>query len=141
VATGFFLGIFRWLGVDDTIIGLWIGAFIFSVAVLFANFLIRKKIKIPFQLFFVTLSFYLAMIAILLFTNSINPLNQYNSVFGINKIIFGMILGTLILLTVPKLNEFIKKQNEEKVFFSHQKVAVAVGLLLIVSLAFYFLIK
>ncbi len=141
VATGFFLGIFRWLGVDDTIIGLWIGAFIFSVSILFNNYLIRKNRKIPFQIFFVVLSSYLVTISALLLTNSINPFNPYNNILGINKIIFGMILGSLTLLITPKLNNLLKEQNEGKNFISHQKVIAAVGLLLIISLGFYFLIQ
>ena len=51
VATGSLMGIFRWLGVDDAIVGLWLGGFILSVSMVFNNFLIKKEKKIKFQLF------------------------------------------------------------------------------------------
>ena len=39
VATGALTGVFRWLGVDDLIIGLWLGGFVFSTSITAGNYL------------------------------------------------------------------------------------------------------
>ncbi len=138
VATGAFTGFLRWLGVDDTIIGLWFGGFILSASIAFNNFLVKKGKITRFQLFLILLVFYgLAALSLYKF----GALSPYNKIFGIDKIFFGIILGSLLLLLAPYLDKFLRKLNQGKIFISHQKVLIAIGLLLIISLIFYFSIK
>lgn len=138
VATGAFLGIFRWLGVDDTIIGLWLGGFILSISMVFNNFLIKKGKKKRFQFFLILLVFYGLAI---LFLYQFGDLSPYNKIFGIDKIVFGIILGSLLLLFTPYLDRFLRRRNQGKIFISHQKVLVAVVLLIIFSFILYFILK
>lgn len=138
VATGTFLGIFRWLGVDDTIIGLWLGGFILSISMVFNNFLIRKGKRIRFQLFLTLFIFY-GLVALSLY--KFGGLSPYNKIFGIDKIVFGIILGSLLLLLAPYLDKFLRKQNQGKIFISHQKVLIAVVLLIIFSFILYLIFK
>jgi len=137
VATGTLTGFFRWLGVDDAIIGLWLGAFILSASVVFNNFLIRKGRRVRFRLFLILSTFYgLAT----LFLYKFGALNPYNKIFGIDKIFFGMIIGSLLLLLTPYLDNFLRKQNQGKIFISHQKMLIAISLLIIFSLGLYFVL-
>ncbi|MCG2689371.1 hypothetical protein L6255_02950 [Candidatus Parcubacteria bacterium] len=137
VATGAFLGIFRWLGVDDTIIGLWLGGFILSASMVFNNLLIKKGKRIRFQLFLILLVFFgLTM----LFLYQFGGLSPYNKIFGIDKIVFGIILGSSLLLLASYLDKFLRKQNEGKIFISHQKMIIAISLLIIFSLGLYFVL-
>lgn len=138
VATGAFTGLFRWLGVDDTIVGLWLGGFTLSSVVLINNFLKKWNKRIPLQLFVVALFSYLMVFFLLLWSKSFNA---YNTILGINKIIFGIILGSILLIISPYLDKFLRKQNQGKIYLSHQKVLIAIGLLLIFSLSFYFITK
>ena len=138
VATGAFTGFFRWLGVDDTIIGLWLGGFILSISMVFNNFLIKKGKKTRFQFFLILLVFYGLAI---LFLYQFGALSPYNKIFGIDKISFGIILGSLLLLFTPYLDRFLRKQNQGKIFISHQKVLVAVVLLIIFSFILYLILK
>ena len=138
VATGTFLGIFRWLGVDDTIIGLWLGGFILSVSIVLNNFLIRKGKKIKFQLFLILFIFY-GLVALSLY--KLGGLSPYNKIFGIDKIFFGIILGSSLLLLAPYLDKFLRKQNQGKIFIFHQKMIIAIGLLIIFSFIFYLIIQ
>ncbi|MDP3093884.1 MAG: hypothetical protein Q8N16_03930 [bacterium] len=138
VATGTFLGIFRWLGVDDTIIGLWLGGFILSVSMVLNNFLIRKGKRIKFQLFLILFTFYgLAVLSLYRF----GGLSPYNKIFGIDKMFFGIILGNLLLSASPYLDKFLRKQNQGKIYISHQKVLVALALLITFSFILYFILK
>ncbi len=137
VATGAFTALFRWLGVDDTIIGLWFGGFILFASIMLNNFLIRKGKKIRFQPFLIFSVFY-GLVALFLYLSG--TLTPYNKVFGVDKILLGMTLGGLLLLLSPHLDKFLRKQNRGKIFISHQKVLIAIGLLLVTSLILYFLI-
>lgn len=138
VATGVFTGFFRWLGIDDIIVGLWLGGFILSISMVFNNFLIRKEKKIKFQLLLV-FSVFNGIVALSLY--KLGALIPYNKIFGIDKIFFGIILGNLLLLLSPYIDKFLRKQNQGKIFISHQKVLVALGLLFLCSLILSFLIK
>jgi len=138
VATGALAGFFRWLGVDDTIIGLWLGGFILSASMVFNNFLIRKGKRIRFQLFLILFVFYGPAV---LFLEQFGVLSSYNKIFGIDKIFFGVIFGSLLLLLAPYLDKILRKQKQGKIFISHQRVVIAIGLLLIISLILYFSIK
>lgn len=137
VATGSLLGVFRWLGVDDTIIGLWLGGFVLSVSMVFNNFLIKKGKRIRFQLFLILSIFYGLVILSLYKFGALSP---YNRIFGIDKIFFGIIIGSLLLLSAPYLDKFLRKQNEGKIFISHQKMLIAISLLIIFSLGLYFVL-
>ncbi len=137
VATGAFTALFRWLGVDDTIIGLWLGGFILSISIVVNNFLIRKGKRIKFQLFLILAIFYsLAALSLYQF----GALTPYNKIFGIDKIFFGMILGSLLLLLPPHLDKILRKQNQGKIFISHQKMLIAISLLIIFSLGLYLIL-
>ena len=138
VATGTFLGIFRWLGVDDMIIGLWLGGFILSISMVFNNFLIRRGKKIKFQLFLILFIFY-GLTALFLY--KLGGLSPYNKILGIDKIFFGTILGSLLLLFTPYLDRFLRKRNQGKIFISHQKVLVTLVLLITFSFILYFILK
>lgn len=138
VTTGALTGLFRWLGVDDTIVGLWLGGFTISSVVFINNFLKKWNKRIPLQLFVVALFSYL-MVFLSLFWSKF--FNAYNTILGINKIIFGIILGSILLIIAPYLDKFLRKQNQGRIYLSHQKVLIAIGLLLIFSLSFYFITK
>lgn len=134
VATGTFTAFFRRLGVDDTIVGLWLGGFILSSSMVFNNFLARKRKGVKFQILSI-LAFY-GISAFSLY--QLGALNLYNKIFGIDKIFFGIIIGSLVLLAVPYLDRFLRKKNQGKIFISHQKVLLAVASLIAFSFIFYF---
>lgn len=135
VSTGTITGVFRWLGVDDTIIGLWLGGFVLSVIILFNNFLIKRGRRISLQLPIIAVSFYLLMILVLFWAGLIVP---YNTIFGINKIFAGMFFGSLALLCAPILDKALRRMNQGKIFISHQKVLITLSLLFLGSLILIF---
>jgi len=129
------VGLSRWLGVDDTITGLWIGALTLSVALWTINWLTGKKIK-----FFGRQP----LVVVLYYTTLIWPLYHYNlaghylnKLCGVDKLILGITVGSLAFVASLILNEYLKKKNNGKVYFPFQKVVMPVGILLLLSLAFY----
>lgn len=140
VVAGAGLGIFEWLGVDDSISGAWLGAFILSTAVLSNNYLIKKGKKSNLQLALVALLFYGAVFGGLYWQSGIFMFtNPFNKIFGVNKIIFGTLIGSALLAVSPWIDRGLRKMNNGKTFINYQKILIAIFLLLVSSGILYFL--
>lgn len=135
IGTGILMEFFRWLGVDDIIVGLWLGGFTLS-SVLMINKYLSKKLKLSLPLILV--GFYASTIVLLWLGGLFSVRNE---IFGVNKTIFGMAAGSLLLLSSLPLDKFLRKINGGRIFISHQKVFTAIGLLLFFSLIFYLTIR
>lgn len=136
--TGAGMGIFRWLGLDDTIIGLWLGGFILSTSVWLNNYLAGKGIKTKLQLPIIAAGFYLLNFV---FLSRFDFLNYpYNKLWGVNKLILGTVFGSLALAAAFYADKFLRRKNKGKVFVSFQKLIIPVSLLVSLSLIFHFII-
>lgn len=138
VAIGAGLGLSRWLGVDDVVSSIWIGALL--VALTAWTLVEMKKIKwsFPFDGAVVSLAYYLLTFVPLYYAGIVgHPLNK---IFGIDKIVFGTVVGTVVFLLSYWLHLYLKKKNNGKVFFNYQKVVIPVIILLLTSLVFYLLL-
>lgn len=132
------LGFSRWLGVDDLVSSVWIGAFLLTLVIWTVHWLKKKNWDFKYSgvisfLFYYVFTFwglYWAGIAG-------HPLNV---ILGIDKIIFGSITGTIVLALSLYLHAYLKTKNDGKSFFPYQRVAVPVLALLLASLIFYFLL-
>jgi hypothetical protein len=62
-----------------------------------------------------------------------------NKIFGIDKILFGVVVGTAVFLFGTWLNGFLKSKNKGKQYFNYQKVVVPFLSLAVISLIFYFI--
>jgi len=138
VAIGTCVGLSRWFGVDDVISGLWIGGLIISMIIWFLDWLNKKNIYFKFRNQIVFLSFYLFTIWPLYLADIMgHPLNK---IWGIDKILFGIIIGSLLLTSAVFTNGILKKKNNGKVYFPYQKVVIPLLFLLIISVIFHFII-
>lgn len=138
VAVGAGVGVSRMIGIDDTITGIWIGGLIISSGLWLADFVRKKNWKIPFPEF---LSIILMMIFVIpsLYWSKMIGLSG-NSFLGVDKIIFGMIIGSLIFFLGVFIDKFLRKINNNKVFIYYQKVIIPVLLLSITSLILFLII-
>jgi hypothetical protein len=133
------VGLSRYLGVDDLITGLWVGAVTVSMIMWTIEYLNRKKIKF-FGRKILILVLYYAMI--------IWPLFHYNfvghtlgKIMGVDKLLVGMGLGSIFFYAGAYYYEQLKADNNGKAHFPFEKVVVPLGPLIILSIAFYFLTK
>jgi hypothetical protein len=129
------LGLSRWLGIDDFITSLWIGGLALSVSAWGWNYL-KKKDKLSFLsglLIFVLV--YAATIFPLYWFKYIGA--PFNKLWGQDKIVLGIIVGTVVFWVGAFLHTQLKKRNEGKVYVKFQRVILPVGFLLIASLAYY----
>lgn len=126
VCTG--LGLSRWLKIDDTISGLWIGGLIISLSFVFAK-LLKTSVLLNILVFFLTIVFPLKYLKIIG-----NPLNRF---CGIDKLIFGIITGMMAFSLSILLHLYLKRKHHHKSYFPFQKVIIPVLTLILISLIFY----
>ncbi|MCX6783841.1 MAG: hypothetical protein NT141_02125 [candidate division WWE3 bacterium] len=139
VAVGAGIGLSRYLGVDDTITGLWVGALIVSMIVTTLDFLKKRHWVFKGVGIVITLGYYLLVIIPLYLKDIIG--HPFNRILGIDKLVFGIIFGTMALIVGPKIHAWLKSRHGDKSYFPFQKVAVPVSLLIILSGIFYIFTK
>ena len=137
IAVGTGVGLCRYLGIDDLISGAWIGGLSMSLVIWTIDWLNKRKIKFLFRK---------PLILIFWYAISIFPLyglgimgHPENKFWGIDKLLFGIISGSIVFLVSFLFHNFLLKKNQGKVFFPFQKVLIPVLFLLILSLIFYFI--
>lgn len=137
VAVSACVGLSQYLGIDDTISGLWIGGLLISMIIWTIDWLKRKNIKFYFRKILVAGLFYVFTIGPLYRSEMIG--HPANKLWGMDKLLLGIISGSIFFLGAVFLNNYLKKKNNDKVFFPFQKVVVPVVTLGILSGIFYFL--
>jgi len=129
------VGLCRYLGIDDLISGVWIGALLFSLFLWMINWLDKKKIKFLFRKPLIFVFWYGLVIFPLMKIGIIgHPLNKF---LGIDKLIFGIFSGTIVFLISILFENYLRKKNQGRVYFKFQKVIVPVSFLIILSLIFW----
>jgi hypothetical protein len=87
----------------------------------------------------VPLAYYVLTIAPLYYYGIVG--HPLNTIWGTDKIIFGITLGSIIFLLGNILNNYLKKKNNGKVYFPYQKVVIPVATLAVFSLIFFSLLQ
>lgn len=132
IAVGAGFGLSQYLGIDDAITGVWLGGALIGISIWTAAWLKKKKIKYNTGL---------ALSIIVYYGLSAWPLvsqgllgHPANRIWGIDKIIFGLILGSIVLPACNYWYQNMKKKNNGHAYFPFQKVAMPVAGLALASL-------
>ena len=67
--------------------------------------------------------------------------NPLNTIFGLDRLAFGIVIGSIMFLVGEKISNIIIKKNSGKVNFRYQRVVVPMSGLIILSIIFYYLTK
>lgn len=142
VAVGAGLGFSRYLGIDDSITGLWIGGLTVAMIMWSINWLrprVGQKKSWPY-IKWATIIGLAALVAWPLNSQGFigHPLNK---IWGIDKIILGTLLGAVVFWVMSVLYIYLKKENNDRAYFPFQKVVMPFGALAFFSLIFYLLTK
>lgn len=126
----------RWIGVDDSITGVWLGAFLGAVAFWTDN-IVSKKRKFPFS----KPLFYIAIVALTLWSfYKFQLVIRMSQIFGLDKLTFGILAGATLFYLVDVVDNLIIKKYG-RVFFPYQRIIVSLGSILILSLVVFYLIN
>ena len=124
------------LGVDDFLVSLWISGLNTAISFWLAPKIKNKILGNP-------VIFSLVMLGLTLFyfiyTNQTG--SPMNKVMGLDKLIFGQILGLLIMFLGIFIDRFSRKLNGGKILFPYQKVVFPVGSLIIFTLLLKLIFK
>ncbi len=142
------VGVARAYGVNDSIVGLFLGALIASSALWFNKWL-KKKINFPFQeALIVVVSFLLLVIpfyyaGLIIDFEMVKSMPEHHGItglgvlglaqFGVDKLLFGTILGTLALWGVFAFSSYIKRR-EGRVLFPYQGLVFMTIALMLLTL-------
>jgi hypothetical protein len=137
IAVGACLGLSRYIGIDDTISGVWIGGLIVSLIIWTMSWMKSKNIQFLGKRT-LTVLFYPAIILIPLYWQGIIG-HPFNKLWGADKLIVGIIAGSFFFSFSETVNSALKKKNGGRVFFPFQKVAIPLVILVAVSAIFYFI--
>jgi len=139
IAVGAGLGISRALGIDDAVTSVWIGGLILSMSFWLVDWLKRKYPQSP-------LGHYQLLIIIVMYLITLIPLyfgkyigRPYNSIFSVDKILFGTFWGSLAFMAGIWADRKIR-QIKGKQLFVYQKVIFPVASLIITSVILHFVV-
>jgi len=123
----------RYLGIDDLIAGIWAGGLVISLGLWSATFV--KKNFFSGQKWFLTAVLWVATVGGLKQAGFIG--NPTCKIHGHDKLLTGIIAGSLVFLLAYNLDLLLRKLNKQhpgKVFFPYQRVVIPVLLLIIATL-------
>lgn len=127
----------RYYGVDDSIVGIWIGAFVISTALWFDAMLKKRKHSIQLQSEVLSVSALVLTVVPFYFAGLLsNPVK----ILGIDRLLFGMLAGSIITYGGTGLSIRIKNARG-KVLFPYQTIILIVALLAAASAVFWYLIR
>jgi hypothetical protein len=128
------LGLSRWLKVDDSISGVWVGALILAFSLWTFAWLFRKRDKKPlFFLPVIVVVFWLLTFLPLYATGVISNVNCL-TILGLNRLVFGSLLGILLTALSLWLDKLLRRIRQGGVLFPYQKVVLPLAILLLASL-------
>lgn len=140
------LGLSRFLGIDDSVSGVWVGGLILSLSFWTADWISKKKyleklIK-KIQKTGIVVTTYILLSALtfipMFATNFIG--HPVNKIWGIDKLIFGTAVGTLFFL-LGVFADQKERQIKGRQFFQFQRVVFPVVSLLVASVILYLATK
>jgi hypothetical protein len=140
IAVGAGLGLSRYLGIDDTVSGIWVGGLILSGALWFDNWLAKKNWKLKHRTLISVSGFYLLTLIPLYFTGIIG--HVLNRIWGIDKLILGVIIGSLGFAGAVGMDKYLRRFTKDgKAVFNFQKVIIPLSILLVLSIIMYVVSK
>lgn len=141
LAVGAGLGLSRYLGIDDAVSGIWAGALVISISFWLTDWLKKKNYKfLKFvkdkNLIYLSIILWTALTYIPLWKVGIVG-HPFNVIWGIDKLIFGGIIGAVIFLLAVYADRKVRK-IKGKQLIPFQKVIIPISFLIIISLLMYF---
>jgi len=138
VVVGAGIGFAQWIGVDDSITGLWIGGFTVSLITWTIDWFNRHNVHFKGRKILTTLVYYIMIIFPLYYPLHYigHPLNR---LWGVDRLLLGIILGSILFFAGAVSYDYMKRKNDGHAYFPFQKVVMPVAPLIIASIVFYFI--
>lgn len=139
VAVGAGVGFSRYLGIDDTITGLWVGGLAVSLIMWTLDWLQRKNINFQGKKLMIVFAYYLLIVAPLYWTGIAG--HPFNKLWGMDKLLLGIVLGSAFFFLGAASYFSLKRKNNDRAHFPFQKIVMSIAPLVVLSLVFYLATK
>lgn len=136
VAVGAGLGMAQWLGIDDSISGLWIGGLAISLIIWTISWLDKKEIRFAGRKILISAAYYLLIVGPLWWKGLIG--HPINKLCGFDKLLFGVVLGSVLFIAGVLTHNYLRKRNENISYFKGQKIVFGIAPLVIASIILYY---
>lgn len=132
----------RWIGVDDSITGVWVAALLGASSFWFYSWLLGKKIKFveKNKLILKPLIYVLVWGLTLWSFYKFQLIIRMTQIFGFDKLTFGMLTGGILFYLVDIGDNYLIKKAG-KVYFPYQRIIFSLGAMVILSFVIYILIN
>lgn len=138
IAAGSMVLVTRQLGVDDVVVGTFIGAFIVSTAFWTSNFIVKKfKKKLPFQEYLLSVAFVISTVASFYWGKLLGTMPPFLYVFGLERLLFGIIAGSVISIAAFELHNVLRRANGNRNNIPFQGMLFPIAVLVIANIMFY----
>jgi len=128
----------RWIGLDDSITGLWVATFLGAISLWSYLFLVRKLNR--GQMVWLKPTLYLAIFASTLWSfYKFNLVIRMEKMYGLDKLTFGIIVGGVSFYLVDEINNLVIR-IKGKTLFPYQRIVTGLGSILLLSFLDYYLI-
>ena len=124
------------LGIDDFLVSLWISGLNTAISFWAATKIKHRLFGSPIVLSIIMLALTLVYF---IFTDQTGGVA--NKVIGLDKIIFGQVLGMFIWFLGIFVDRYSRRLNDGKIIFPYQKVIFPLGILLIFTILFKIFFK
>lgn len=131
------LSLSRLLGIDDSITGVWLAAFLGAISFWTETAFIKdKELKLTLR----PLIYIGIFVATIWSFYKFNLVVKHGEIFGMDKLTFGMLVGGVAFYLVDVIDDLIIKKKG-KVLFPYQRIIVSLGTMLFLSIGIYILIN
>ncbi|TAL47002.1 hypothetical protein EPN87_03905 [archaeon] len=138
-ATAAAIAFTRWYGLDDSIMGVFVGGMIIATG-LWANNMLKRfnkgKEYLPLQSVILVILSAIFTIIPFYYAGLVGPLNPFR-IFGIDRILFGAIIGIAVYFLSFRLHGIIRTSNKNRNYFPYQSIALLISLLSLSAFALY----
>ncbi|MBI3190155.1 hypothetical protein HYZ41_00470 [archaeon] len=131
----------RVAGVDDAIVGTLIGAFTISTAFWASRFIAKRlKRKIYLQEYIISIAFLVMTIWGFFWSGISGTEKEYLYIIGMERLVFGMLLGSVIAAASFEFHKLIRKNNMNKNYFPLQGVVIPLVVMGVADVLLYLLV-
>ncbi len=137
IAVGASLEIARRLGVDDSVVGVWAGAFLVLIGFWTIKWFDKKNWHFAYR-DTILLVLSVAMIGFMYLGRLKYHSEVVGFIFYLDPFLFSVIVGALVLILSSNFYQWMKKKNGGHAHFPFEKVFVPVAALMLTSAYFYY---
>src|SRR3989344_5892903 len=139
-ATGTLVASARVVGVDDIVVGTFVGAFAISTAFWVSNFITRRfKKTIHFQPYVLSAISLVSTVISFYMSNLLGTMPSFLYVLGMERLLFGMVIGSILSIVAFKMHTLLRRYNNNTNYLPFQVMVVSITILIAANATMYLL--